>query len=93
MDYKNLLTALGFSLKENICDVFAKQYPQADGYCLEVDFEKNTIDYGNLIQSDSKITQIFPNRKTVLFYSCLSAKKSRSDKNWQKRSLKTLLWI
>jgi type I restriction enzyme M protein len=72
MNYKNLLIALGFSPKENVCDVFAKKYPQADGYCLEVDFEKTTIDYGNLIQSDSKTTQNFSQPENFVVLECVN---------------------
>jgi type I restriction enzyme M protein len=72
MNYKNLLTALGFSQKENVCDAFAKKYPQADSYCLEVDFEKNTIDYGNLIQLDSKTTQNFSQPESFVVLECVN---------------------
>ena len=37
---KNWLKTLGFNPKENAVGVFSKKYPQADGYCIEVDFEK-----------------------------------------------------
>ena len=59
MDYGNSLIALGFNLKENVAGTFTKKYSQADGYCIEVNFEKKAIDYGDLIQSDSKTTQNF----------------------------------
>jgi hypothetical protein len=39
MDFKNLLIALGFSSMEGTIGVFFKKYPQADGYCLEIDIE------------------------------------------------------
>ncbi|MDR0371267.1 MAG: type I restriction enzyme HsdR N-terminal domain-containing protein, partial [Prevotellaceae bacterium] len=71
MNYKNLLVALGFSPKENVCDVFAKKYPQTDNYCLEVDFERNTIDYGNLIHSDSKTTQNFSQPENFVVLECV----------------------
>ena len=54
MDYKNLLIALGFSPKENAVGVFSKEYQQTGGYCLEVNFEKQTINYGDKIQFDNK---------------------------------------
>jgi type I restriction enzyme M protein len=72
MDYKNLLKAMGFSPKENVCDVFAKKYSPVDNYCLEVDFEKNTIDYGNLIRSDSKTTQNFSQPENFVVLECIN---------------------
>jgi type I restriction enzyme M protein len=72
MNYKKLLIALGFSLKENSFGIFAKKYPQADDYCLEVDFEKTTIDYGNLIQSDSKTTQNFSQPENFVVLECVN---------------------
>jgi type I restriction enzyme M protein len=71
MNYKNLLVALGFGPKENVCDVFAKKYPQADNYRLEVDFERNTIDYGNLIHSGSKTTQNFSQPENFVVLECV----------------------
>ena len=50
MNSKNLLTALGFRPKENAVDVYFKQYQQANHYCIEIDFEKQTIHYGDKIK-------------------------------------------
>jgi len=50
MTYQNLLIALNFSPKENAIGVFFKKYPQANNYCLEVDLEKQIINYGEKIQ-------------------------------------------
>jgi type I restriction enzyme M protein len=57
VDYKKLIQTLRFSPKENAADIFTKKY--ADGYVIEVDFAKETINYGNKIQAESKITQNF----------------------------------
>jgi type I restriction enzyme M protein len=72
MDYKNLFIALGFMPKENVCNVFAKKYSQANNYCLEVNLEKNTIDYGNLIQSDNKATQNFSQPENFVVLECVN---------------------
>src|SRR5215510_2082215 len=72
MDYKNLLIALGFSPKENAVGVFSKKYPQADGYCLEVDFEKQTIYYGDKIQSGNKTTQNFSQPENFVVLECVN---------------------
>ncbi|MDR2066174.1 MAG: restriction endonuclease subunit S, partial [Prevotellaceae bacterium] len=52
--------------------VFFKKYPQADGYCLEVDIEKQTINYGNLIISDSKTTQNFSQPENFVVLECVN---------------------
>ena len=72
MDYKNLLRALGFSPKENACNVFTKKYLHADNYCLEVDFEKTKIDYGNLIRFDNKTTQNFSQPENFVVLECVN---------------------
>ncbi|MDR2564289.1 MAG: type I restriction enzyme HsdR N-terminal domain-containing protein, partial [Prevotellaceae bacterium] len=72
MAYESLLIASGFSPKENAAGVFAKKYPQADGYCIEVDFEKNTIDYGDIIQLDSKTTQNFSHPENFVVLECVN---------------------
>ena len=72
MDYKNLLIALGFSLKENVGGVFSKKYHQADNYCIEVDFEKQIINYGKKIQSDAKTTQNFSQPENFVVLECVN---------------------
>ena len=72
MDYRDLLIAIGFVPKENASGILAKKYSQADDYCLEVDSEKKTIDYGNLIQSDSKTTQNFEQPENFVVLECVN---------------------
>ena len=72
MNYKNLLIAIGFSPKESVCDVFAKKYPQADNYCLEVDFEKQAIFYGDKINTESKTTQNFSQPENFVVLECVN---------------------
>ena len=43
MDYKQLITIIGFTPKENTISVFSKKYQQAEGYCIEIDLEKQSI--------------------------------------------------
>ena len=64
--------AMGFSPKENTVGVFFKKYQQADGYCLEVDFEKQTIYYGEKIQSDNKTTQNFSKPENFVVLECVN---------------------
>ena len=72
MEYKNLLIALGFSPKENAVGVFSKKYPQADNYCLEVDFENETINYGDKIKAESKTTQNFSQPENFVVLECVN---------------------
>ncbi|MDR2813588.1 MAG: restriction endonuclease subunit S [Prevotellaceae bacterium] len=72
MSCKDLLLLLGFSPKENAVGIFSKKYPQADGYCIEVDLEKNAIDYGSLIRSDSKTTQNFSQPENFVVLECVN---------------------
>ncbi|MDR1198038.1 MAG: restriction endonuclease subunit S [Prevotellaceae bacterium] len=72
MDYRNILISLGFSPKENVSDVFSKVYRLVDNYTVEVDFEKNTINYGSLIQSDRKTTQNFSQPENFVVLECVN---------------------
>jgi type I restriction enzyme M protein len=72
MNYKQLITMLGFSPKENTVGIFSKKYPQADDYCIEVNFEKQAINYGNLIISDSKTTQNFSQPENFVVLECIN---------------------
>lgn len=46
---KDLIKKLGFTLKNNAIDVYNKTYTNNKNYTLEVDFIKNTIDFGSKI--------------------------------------------
>ena len=72
MNAKNLLIALDFSPKENAAEVWSKQYPQADGYRIEVNLEKQTINYGNKIISDNKTTQNFSQPENFVVLECVN---------------------
>ncbi|MDR0438035.1 MAG: N-6 DNA methylase [Bacteroidales bacterium] len=72
MDYKKFLTALGFTPKEKAADVFSKKYQQAGGYCLEVDLQKQIINYGNKIKSENKTTQNFSQPENFVVLECVN---------------------
>ncbi|KAA6323468.1 putative type I restriction enzymeP M protein, partial [termite gut metagenome] len=72
MDYKNLLLTIGFKPQENTVGVFSKKYQQSDSYCIEVDFEKNIIDYGNLSDSGSKTTQNLSQAENFVVLECVN---------------------
>jgi len=72
MDFKKLLTVLGFNPKENTVNVWSKKYQQVNGYCIEVDFEKQIINYGEKIQSDSKTTLNFLYAENFVVLECIN---------------------
>ena len=59
---KNLAQVIGFQPKENAKDIYIKKYK--DGYILEIDFDKEIINYGDKIICESKTTQTFHKQKT-----------------------------
>lgn len=68
--YKDLLRVLGFQPKENAVDVYAKTYPNHQ-YVIEVDFQKQKINYGPLIKSESKTTQNFSQAENWVVLECV----------------------
>ena len=48
MPFKKFIQAIGFLPKENSSGIFIKNYP--DNYAIEVDFEKNTFNFGGKIK-------------------------------------------
>ena len=69
---KELLQKIGFSPKENSKGVFVKKYPNFDNYIIEVDFEKELIDYGKKIKSESKTTQNFSQKENWVVLECVN---------------------
>ena len=72
MNHKNLLIALEFSPKENAIGVFSKKYPQSEDYCIEIDFEKQAINYGDKIQCENKTTQNFSQPENFVVLECVN---------------------
>lgn len=68
--YKELLRVLGFLPKENTVDVYAKTYTNHQ-YVIEVDFQKEEINYGPLIKSESKTTQNFSKAENWVVLECV----------------------
>lgn len=82
MDIKKLLLTLGFKPKNNTVDVYAKAYQQHDGYAIEVDFSKKSINYGE-IAADCKTTQNFSQDENWVVLECVNRllEKGYSPKN------------
>ena len=71
MQHKTLLQQLGFSPKENSTGIFHKKYAGAGGYTIEVNFDKEKFNYGNLITCDSKTTQNFSQAENWVILECV----------------------
>ncbi len=71
MIYKNLIKKLGFTPKENTSGIYQKKYTGCGDYCIEVDFEKEKIDFGNQIKADSKTTQNFSKAENWVILECV----------------------
>ena len=84
MDYKNFLITLGFGPKENATGIFSKKYPQADDYCLEIELEKQSINYGKKIISDSKTTLNFVYDENFVVLECINR---LLEKGYQPRNI------
>lgn len=67
---KNLLQVIGFQPKENAKDVFIKKYQ--DGYVIEIDFQKEIINYGDKIICESKTTQNFSQAENFVVLECVN---------------------
>lgn len=59
MNNKKLIQALGFLPKENTSETFQKKYSMSNNYAIEIDFEKEIINFGNKIKDESKTSQNF----------------------------------
>lgn len=70
MDIKKLLTILGFAPKENATSIFVKKYPQHDGYSIEIDFERQSIDYKE-VACQSRTTQNFSQPENFVVLECV----------------------
>ncbi|MCF6271466.1 MAG: restriction endonuclease subunit S [Melioribacteraceae bacterium] len=72
MQYKNLIQKLGFSPKENTSGIYQKKYSNCEDYCIEIDFEERKLDFGNLINVESKTTQNFSQNENWVVLECVN---------------------
>ena len=70
MDLRQFLLKLGFTPKENTVGILSKKYQQHDGYCIDVDYDRKSIDYHE-IASDSKTTQNFSQPENFVVLECV----------------------
>lgn len=71
LESKNLIKKLGFLPKENAIGIFQKKYQKHDNYAIEVDFNKEVINYGKLITSENKTTQNFSQAENWVVLECV----------------------
>ncbi len=68
MDIKKYISLLGFVPKNGTNGIYHKIYVD---YAIEIDFEKQIINYGNSITADSKTTQNFSNAENFVVLECV----------------------
>jgi len=72
MQYKNLIDKIGFEPKENASGIFCKKYSECEDYCIEIDIEKEKINFGDLITAESKTTQNFSQAENWVILECVN---------------------
>ncbi|MDO9038879.1 MAG: N-6 DNA methylase [Lutibacter sp.] len=70
MNYKKLIQNFNFQPKENTSGIFIKKYP--DGYCIEVDFEKETFHFGGKIKIQGKDSQNITKPEDWVVLECVN---------------------
>lgn len=70
MDVKKLIQSLGFQPKENTVGIFIKKYQ--NNYCLEIDFQKEIINYGDKIICESKTTSNLSKSENFVVLECVN---------------------
>lgn len=68
MDIKKHISVLGFVPKNGTNGIYHKMYLD---YAIEIDFEKQSINYGNGITADSKTTQNFSDAENFVVLECV----------------------
>lgn len=68
MDIKKYITTLGFVPKNGTNGIYHKIYLD---YAIEIDFEKQSINYGNAIIAESKTTQNFSQPENFVVLECV----------------------
>ncbi len=68
MKYNEHILAMGFAPKDGTKGIYHKKYGD---YTIEVDFEKETINYGDAIVAESKTTQNFSQPENFVVLECV----------------------
>ena len=75
---KKLAQVIGFQAKENVSGIFIKKY--ADGYFIEIDFEKQTFFFGGKIKVGGKETQNITKPEDWVVLECVDKLLSKGYK-------------
>ncbi len=67
---KDLAQVIGFQAKENADNIFIKKYN--NGYCIEIDFEKNTFNFGGKIKISGKDFQNITKPEDWVVIECVN---------------------
>lgn len=70
VELKKFIAVLGFTPKENASDIFIKKY--TGGYFIEVDFQKESFNYGKKIKVENKTTLIFSQNESWVVLECVN---------------------
>lgn len=70
--HKDLVKQLGFLPKDGAVGIYSKKYKQHNGYCIDIDFQNEIINYGNLIVYDYKTTQNFSKEENWVVLECVN---------------------
>ncbi len=68
---KKISKFLGFTPKNGVSGVYSKTYKQHNNYCINVNFEEEEFDYGNLVQIESKTTSNFKTLENLVVFECI----------------------
>ncbi|MDE5579243.1 MAG: restriction endonuclease subunit S [Alistipes sp.] len=71
MDIKKYIIALGFTPKNGAIGIYHKTYAAHDNYAIDVDFDRQHIDYGDKITAENKITQNFSQPENFVVLECV----------------------
>lgn len=71
MDIRKYIIALGFTPKNGATGIYHKIYAAHNNYAIDVDFDKQHIDYGNKITAESKTTQNFSQPENFVVLECV----------------------
>jgi len=69
---RDLVKELGFLPKDGAVGIYSKKYKQHAGYCIDIDFKNEIINYGDLIVSDCKTTQNFSQEENWVVLECVN---------------------
>jgi type I restriction enzyme M protein len=72
MTTQNLLKAMGFTPKENTVGIFQKRYFNHNNYCIEIDEEKEIINFGSKLHSTSRTVLSFSQAENWVVLECVN---------------------